>query len=82
MQAQAVEVLKLLSLLEIFAHNRLNLVCIKQIQGADVLVELLKYFASICDDHSFLDQIELRLLTCLGLLLRHDRLGTQLIGTF
>jgi len=40
------QVMKLLSFLETFAFNKLNLVCIEQIYGVDTLMELLKYFST------------------------------------
>lgn len=75
------EVLKYLTLLQVFAVNRLNLLCLQQIQSSDVLLELLKYFGNTIDNRTILQRVEYKLLQCLGLVLRNDKIGKQFIDT-
>lgn len=39
----------------------------------------MKYFASICDNRQILQKIELKLLSCLSLILRNDKVGVQIL---
>ena len=49
--------LKYLSFLEVLAHNRLNLICMKQIHASDSLFELLKLFGTKKDYDPFHEKV-------------------------
>jgi len=73
------QLLKLLAFLEIFAYNNLNLVIIKQIHGIDAMIELLKCYGNKIGNDELLIDIETKLLCCLSICMRNDRIGEQFL---
>ena len=73
------QLLKYLSFLEVLVHNRLNLLCMKQIHASDSLFELLKHFGSQIVQDSFCEEVQIKLLDCLALSLRNDKSSNQLM---
>lgn len=80
LKSKADELLRLLSFLEIFAYNKMNLEITRQIHGVDCLVELLKCYGNKIGNDELLIEIETRLLKCLAIVLRSDKIGSQFLA--
>lgn len=62
---------KYLTFLELFAHNRLNLLCMKQLHAQDYLLELLKFFSQGEKIDQYNEKIIIKVLNCLALIIRN-----------
>lgn len=74
LKAKADELRKLLSFLEIHAHNKLNSFIMRQLHGIDSLAELLKCYGNKIGDDDVLIKIETSILQCISICARNDKI--------
>lgn len=79
LKSMASELSKLLALYEIFAHNKLNSLIIKQLHGIDSLTELLKCFGNHMSNDQIMIDIEAKILKCIAVSARNDKICQQLL---
>lgn len=77
---QVERTLKLLCFLEIFAFNKINLVCVEQVQGIHTLMDLLKYYGNLEGNQHLLIEVEAKILKCVAICMRSDRVILQFLA--
>ena len=65
---------KLTIIFELVAFNNLNLVALEQLRGINTLMDLLKYYGNIEHNQKILIEAEARIMKCVGISLRNDRI--------
>ena len=67
-------------MLEFFALNNLNLICVYQVEGGIKLMKVLwRYGHKVNASDSIALRLSFEALVCLGLCLRNDMVGVQLL---